>query len=398
MGTQLSKLEKNNSLRNDETPVDVKGKRKRKRKRKSKNKNKLNANATSQATVETVVNATADLVRNKYNKEDNHFDRSATINGAEHGSKSHIYFDDDEEEEAMEFESSKINESTNNLENIQTESHSEVINIEERGDSCRETLNKNTSKTNIQLDSLVNPSVKDLAPLKKKKLEPSSKVVSCEEALLGKLELKNNPINGTNICDRISRQGSTKKIRPVLPPISSPSGINKISNACGFEQLLSFAKSSPIRASRNIATFDPVTGSNDIWCNKSIVIQTEESVSCNESKTENASRTLNVSKMVPFSGLPSVGDRIAFKVFEMSENYTPTMSDFKFGEIKESSSQKNTVRIKLDGHCINTNKPKDGKFEMPEYDSLNPEKDTEPGEKVFHWNDIYEPRKDPILH
>ena len=94
LGTQLSKLEKNNSLRNDETPVDVKGKRKRKRKRKSKNKNKLNANTTSQATVDTVVNATPVLVRNKDNKEDNRSDRSTTINGAEHGLKNHIYFDD----------------------------------------------------------------------------------------------------------------------------------------------------------------------------------------------------------------------------------------------------------------------------------------------------------------
>ena len=395
LDTQLSELEKHHFPENGETPVDVKGKRKRKRKRKSKNKNKLHTNTLSQAAVENVVNATTISVRNKDNKEENRLNRSATINSAEHSSKSHIYFDDDEEE-AMECESSQMIESTNNLKKIQTKNHLEVINSVERGDTCRESLKKTISQASIKSNSLVNPSVKDF--MTKKKLEPSSKVVSCEEALLGKLESKSNPINGTNISDRISRQGFTIKIRPALPPISSPTGINKISNAYGFEQLLSFAKSSPIRASRSVTTFNPVTRSNDVWCNKSIVMQAEESVSCNESNTENVSRTLNVSRMVPFSGLPSVGDRIAFKVFEMCENYTPTMSDFKFGEVKESSSQTNAVRIKLDRSCINTNKLKDGKFEMPEYDSLNPENDTECNEKVFLWNDIYEPRKDPTLH
>ena len=394
---QLSELEKHHFHENGGTPVDEKRKRKRKRKRKSKNKNKLHTNTFSQAAVENVVNATAISVTNTDDKEENRLNRSATIKSAEHGSKSHIYFDDDEEE-AMECESSQMSEYTNNSEKIQTENHLQVIKNVERGDSCRESLKKTISKTNISSDSLVNPSVKDLTPLKKKKLEPSCRVVSCEEALLRKLESKNNPINGTNICDRLSKQGSTKKIRPALPPILSATGINKISNAYGFEQLLSFAKSSPIRASRSVATFNPVTGSNDIWCNKSIVMQAEESVSCNESNTENVSRTLNVSKMIPFEGLPSVGDRIAFKVFEMSENYTPTMSDFKFGEVKDSSSQTNTVRIKLDIHCINTKKSKDGKFEMPEYDVSNSEKDTECDEKVFQWKDLYEPRKDSLLH
>ena len=101
--------------------------------------------------------------------------------------------------------------------------------------------------------------------------------------------------------------------------------------------------------------------------------------------------------MNPFSGLPNVGDRIAFKVFEMSENYTPAMSDYKFGEVKESCSQQNKVTIKLDKHSINTGMPIDGKFEMPDYDSLESHKDTQQDEKSFHWSEIYEPRKEPVL-
>ena len=69
------------------------------------------------------------------------------------------------------------------------------------------------------------------------------------------------------------------------------------------------------------------------------------------------------------------------------------MSEYKFGEVKESCSQKNKVRIKIDSNCIS--KPKEGKFEMPEYDSSEQTADTQGSEMMFHWNEIYEPKKLP---
>ena len=380
-----------------------KRKRKRKRKRKSKNKNKLETDGINQECDEPAIDNKNVSFNDKENKGVNYstYYRQvipSSFNGENCNSKSHIYFDNEEKnEDAMECDESSISYSPKNPSKMNIDTCLEKTNNKTQESSFSEAFNSNTTKK-IQSKKksleaplppfLYNGADKETLPYKKKKLEPSSKVISCEEALLGRLNLSNKAINGTSLHQK-SVKPVSEKLRAALPPTPSQTSINAISNGNDFTQLLSFAKSSPIRASRSSVAFNPVTRSNDVWSNKSTLIRAGESMN----KTESSKTQQNVSEMASFLGLPSVGDRIAFKLFEMSENYTPCMSEYKFGEVKESCSQKNKVRIKIDSNCIS--KPKEGKFEMPEYDSSEQTADTQGSEMMFHWNEIYEPKKLP---
>ena len=387
-----SKQVKSNSNSKVDSSIDIKAKRKRKRKRKSKNKNKLQPNDIRNVTEEAVMNALEKPVIDEETKKTDC--RSVpTFNGKANSSKNHIYFEDDEDnDEAMECEQTEIRQSPTKKLSIESEGKSEELNIKANDNSCSETLNNTSNIPQISwvnTDFLPKYSLPEIVPPKKKKLEPSSRIVSCEEALLGNIQSNKKSLNGINSTDNYKKLGITKSFQAALPPSSSPLPKNSLQNIDDFKQLLSFAKSSPIRASRSCTVFNPVTRSNDVWSNRSIMMQGEDPVN----KKEVINKQLDLTKMESLTRLPSVGDRIAFKVFEMSENYTPELSDYKFGEVKESFAEQNKVKIKIDRRSINTKTPKDGKFEMPEFDITDPTINNEGNEKMLNWNEIYEAKR-----
>ena len=93
--------------------------------------------------------------------------------------------------------------------------------------------------------------------------------------------------------------------------------------------------------------------------------------------------------------LPNVEDKIAFKMIELSQNYTPVLSSYKEGIVAALNSADNTLTIKLSNDTIELEKLKakqqqNGKFALT---------DSTPFEPVIEellemsFNDLIEPKK-----
>ena len=176
------------------------------------------------------------------------------------------------------------------------------------------------------------------------------------------------------------------RVRASLPPTPEPPS-NNIVNA-DFKQLLSLAHSTPVRASRNTASFNPVTNSQDVWTNRSVLQNNDKDLS---QKYESALCIDKIETMPTLMQLPKENDKIAFKLLEMSDNYTPTISDYKIGDVMEVFSEQNRLRVKMDS-CYFKSTKLGGKFEISELDS-NESNIEIIIEKTFYWAEIYEPKK-----
>ena len=80
---------------------------------------------------------------------------------------------------------------------------------------------------------------------------------------------------------------------------------------------------------------------------------------------------------------PRVGDIIAFKHIEMSENYTPELSDFKEGKVLEVDENKSVVLEMITKSKVR----KTGRFEIEDFETSEEER-----QKSFSWSELIEPR------
>merc|ERR1711915_808993 len=78
-----------------------------------------------------------------------------------------------------------------------------------------------------------------------------------------------------------------------------------------------------------------------------------------------------------------VGDIIAFKHIEMSENYTPELSDYKEGKVLEVDENKSVVLEMITKSKVR----KTGRFEIEDFETIEEER-----QKSFSWSELIEPR------
>ena len=97
--------------------------------------------------------------------------------------------------------------------------------------------------------------------------------------------------------------------------------------------------------------------------------------------------------MPVLKSLPDIGDRIAFKVLEISDDYTPTLSVYKVGTVYEIFSKQNMLKVELDPQFIKRNKQKEGKFELPDSELDESYDNSQGTQKSFQWTELYEPKK-----
>ena len=76
------------------------------------------------------------------------------------------------------------------------------------------------------------------------------------------------------------------------------------------------------------------------------------------------------------SAPPCIGDKIAFKVLELTSSYTPAFSSYKFGTVTNFNVQTNCLVIQLNNETILEEIKKqesysEGKFSIPETDSVD---------------------------
>ena len=236
----------------------------------------------------------------------------------------------------------------------------------------------------------------------KKKLQSNSRNVSCEEALLGNSYLRSQYSNGIENSNQVtSTRTNSENLKPrnlisqpiqaAKPPLASCKRTTLSNDAVrnDFSKLLNIANSTPIRVSRDTKCHNPVTNSLDVWSNRSTVhpgtkIHTENGF---QGKDE------CYSDMPLLKSLPDIGDRIAFKVLEISNNYTPTLSGYKVGTVSEIFSQQNMLNVELDPQFIKGNKPKEGKFELPDSELDESCEMVQGNQKSFQWTELYEPKK-----
>jgi len=235
----------------------------------------------------------------------------------------------------------------------------------------------------------------------KKKLQSNSRNVSCEEALLGNSYLRSQYSNGIENSNQVtSTKNNSENLKPrnlisqpiqaAKPPLASCK--RTLSNDAvrhDFSKLLNIANSTPIRVSRETKCYNPVTNSLDVWSNRSTVhpgtkIHTENGFQGKEEC---------YSDMPLLKSLPDIGDRIAFKVLEISNNYTPTLSGYKVGTVSEIFSQQNMLKVELEPQFIKGNKPKEGKFELPDSELDESCEMVQGNQKSFQWTELYEPKK-----
>ncbi|XP_062886781.1 coilin [Mobula hypostoma] len=101
------------------------------------------------------------------------------------------------------------------------------------------------------------------------------------------------------------------------------------------------------------------------------------------------------SKLPLLAAPPQVGERIAFKVLELSENYTPELSDYKEGRIVSYDAETQQVELSVESETSGSSK-EPGKFDLV-YQSENGEAVVEyavtrESQLTQSWSSLVEPR------
>ncbi|XP_059804117.1 coilin [Hypanus sabinus] len=101
------------------------------------------------------------------------------------------------------------------------------------------------------------------------------------------------------------------------------------------------------------------------------------------------------SKLPLLAAPPQVGERIAFKVLELSENYTPELSDYKEGRIVSYDAETQQVELSVESESSESSK-EPGKFDLV-YQSENGEEVVEYAvtretQLTQSWSSLVEPR------
>ena len=397
-------LEESSSDVHKDSKSGINRKRKRKRKRKSKNKNKIrklsDAGVVDPKPNDSFFIGTDANDCNAPKKKIGQYNPHLTI--TKQSSKTHIYFnDEDDNDEVMETSMTQASLSltppaTNN-DNFDT-ANGNGIDIE--NDRVLLTPEIQSLVPNINCSGRFSSPKHETTrgPFQqahKKKLQSSSRNVSCEEALLGNSYLgsqHSNGIENSNQATKILRPTNlvSQPIQAATPPLASCS--RTFSNDAvrnDFSKLLNIANSTPIRVSRDTKCYNPVTNSLDVWSN----ISTVHPGTKIHTKNRYQGKEESYSDMPLLKSLPDIGDRIAFKVLEMSHDYTPTLSGYKVGTVSEIFSQQNMLKIELDAKFIKGNKPKEGKFELPDSESDESCEIAQRTQKSFQWTELYEPKK-----
>ena len=380
-------------------------KRKRKRKRKSKNKNKIRK--LSDAGVVDPKPNDSFLDANDFNgpkKKMGQTNPHLTI--TKQSSKTHIYFSDkDDNEEVIE---TSITQASLSLTPPATKKDSldtaKGIDIGDDRDQRTQKLQYLVPNMNCN-GRFESPKPEtthgSFQQAHKKKLQSNSRNVSCEEALLGNSYLRSQYSNGIENSNQVtSTKNNSENLKPrnlisqpiqaAKPPLASCK--RTLSNddvRHEFSKLLNIANSTPIRVSRDTKCYNPATKSLDVWSNRSTVypgtkVHTENGFQGKEEC---------YSDMPLLKSLPDIGDRIAFKVLEISNNYTPTLSGYKVGTVSEIFSHQNMLKVELDPQFIKGNKPKEGKFELPDSELDESCEMVQGNQKSFQWTELYEPKK-----
>ena len=383
-------------------------KRKRKRKRKSKNKNKIrklsDSGVVDPKPKDSFLICTNANDCNGAKKQVEQSNPHLSI--TKQNSKTHIYFtDEDDNEEVM--ETSKTQPS---LSPTQAATKKESLDLAKMTDVENESVlpipKIQSLVPNINCNGRFQSSKPETTrgsfqQTYKKKLQSSSRNVSCEEVLLGNSYSGSHYSNGIENSNQLtSTKNNTKNPKPrtlisqpiqaATPPLPSykiPLSNDAVEN--DFSKLLNIANSTPLRVSRDTKCYNPATNSIDVWSNRSTIhpgtkIHTENGF---QGKDE------CYSDMPVLKSLPDIGDRIAFKVLEISDDYTPTLSGYKVGTVYEIFSKQNMLKVELDPQFIKGNKQKEGKFELPDSELDESYDNSQGTQKSFQWTELYEPKK-----
>jgi len=240
-------------------------------------------------------------------------------------------------------------------------------------ESCNENRNEietATFETNAKKESPTKNEIlnDNLTGSKSREFEASCCVITCEEALLNKNNIAATCL-GTLKISHTNKSNSNRHTPNLLANdehiLESKSyNLQTESTISGdFNKLLSYATTFPKRLHRNKSMYNPVLDINDAYYNKSILFQRrDEATHFLESRPISNEKTMN-----DIHGMPSKGDIIAFKLLEMSANYTPVVSDYKTGEVIETFTNNDSLKIKMHSPLSKINNTEMGKFDLPDF-------------------------------
>nr|XP_039258684.1 coilin-like [Styela clava] len=124
--------------------------------------------------------------------------------------------------------------------------------------------------------------------------------------------------------------------------------------------------------------------------------QTNSKDSNKSDKNEYEKHSRDYSTLLPSTWPPRIGDIIAYKLLEMSENYTPVISEYKEAKVMEiytsgkSPIGVDSVKLEILWPKHLRDKKKTGRFEM---DLSDDEPDDMTNEQLLEWQVMLEPRR-----
>ena len=151
----------------------------------------------------------------------------------------------------------------------------------------------------------------------------------------------------------------------------------------------------------NISVKEQLENNNTCEENKSTFVKNQSKIVCEENKIAHQSTPSiqvkkNFADLPPLQGTPRIGDKIGYKILELSFDYTPEISDYKEAEVLSFDNEANIAKLYLAEDCIKPKKEEDEsffrKFELPLSDDEGEEAEkSDPRLVEVEWKDVITP-------